>query len=974
MSALPPPPPSSPPPGPAPATGPAPAPAAAPKSPALPAAAPKGPTLPPADPQALMPYDDLFGGEDRPPEEAPNLTFNVAAAPLPPPPPAKGLPGAPKPPPPAVDVPGVVVGDDRPTWVPPADEPPDPILQSPIAPTPASVAPPAYVAPPPPKAKPKSISELMQTAGKSKEPEDGGRPSQPPQMWSAADAMSGKAAPPPAPAAPQATPPGQPPKARPKSISELMETAGKPKAPEDDGRPGAPQMWSAADAASGKSPQAPKAPPPAPRPPPPPPPITALPLEPLPPAAPQRSFDKIAPAPVRTPPPSAAEHRASRPIPLSMMTRDDDADFARAFASDDQDTVIASGHGHHSASPEADTVIAVAAPMSRAHGATPSMRLLGLLMTVLLALWIARLGAAPLFDVDEGAFAEATRELTVGHDWGSTTLNGVDRFDKPILIYWFQAVSLKMFGLNEFAVRLPSALCAFFWCLAVGQFGWRRFGPSVAIAAAGILATSLGPMLIGRAATADALLNLLLTLAALDLWRHLENGQDTPRRRAFAWIGLGLLAKGPVALLIPAAAAGIWLFANRDRSRLLRLVGDPKAWGLMVLVAAPWYVYAIARHGMAFVNGFLLHHNVERFTGSLEGHAGSLFYYLEILPAAMLPWTPLLVPIAMHLKARWNEPIGKFMLGWLGFVVVFFSLSGTKLPHYVLYGFTPLALLAAQELVGAKMRMRLALCVTMCALVAVGAASPWIAHTLSESTNDPLYKALMATAPPAPWVWVGVPVGLLVFALTIWVPNVRNYLSESDGAVAAGLLGAGWLVLAVLPWWGQTAQDPIRTLARTVPIAQMTLLDRQRVVQWRLHQPSVAFYLNQTAERADPKGGDWALTRLDRVKPDELAKLEVVQQVRGYALVRPAPAASEPLSRIGAEQTAAQAASEAASAQALALAAAKAASEAAEAASAAAAIVQAKLNPASAPGAASAAAPAPAPAPAPAAPPAKKSK
>jgi len=962
MSALPPPPPSSPPPGPAPAPAPATAPATGPSVPP-----------PPAEPPALMPYDDLFGGEERPPEAAPNLTFNVAAAPLPPPSPAK--PGAPRVPP-SVEVPGVVVGDDRPTWVPPSDEPPDPILQSPVTPTPASATPPAYVPPPAPKAKPKSISELMETVGKARQPEDDGRPSQPPQMWSAADAMSGKAAPAPVPVAPQATPPGQAPRPRPRTMSELMETAGKPKAPEGDGRPGEPQMWSAADAAAGKAPPVPPRPPaPAPRPAAPPP-VTALPLDPLPPPRPERSFDKIAPAPVRTPPPSAAEHQASRPIPLTMMTRDDEADYARAFASDDDDTVIASGH--HPASPEADTVIAVAAPMSRAHGATPSLRVLGLLMTVLLALWIARLGAAPLFDVDEGAFAEATRELTVGHDWGSTTLNGVDRFDKPILIYWFQAISLKVFGLNEFAVRLPSALAAFFWCLAIGQFAWRRFGPSVAIAAAGVLATSLGPMLIGRAATADALLNLLLTLSALDLWRHLENGQDTPRRRAFAWIGLGLLAKGPVALLIPAAAAALWLFTKRDRSRLQRLVSDWKAWALMAGIAAPWYAYAVARHGMAFVNGFLLHHNVERFTGSLEGHAGSLFYYLEILPATMLPWTPLLVPIAMHLKARWNEPIGRFLLGWLGFVLVFFSLSGTKLPHYVLYGFTPLALLAAQELVAAKIKMRLALCVSMCALVAIGAASPWIAHTLAQSTSDPLYKALMASAPPAPWVWVGVPVGLLVFALTIWVPNVRNYLSEADGAVAAGLLGAGWLVLAVLPWWGQTAQDPIRTLARTVPIAQMTLLDRQRVVQWRLHQPSVAFYLNQTAERADPKGGDWALTRLDRVKPDELAKLEVVQQVRGYALVRPAPAASEPLSRIGAERDAAQAASEAASAQALAVAAAKAASEAAEAASAAAAAVAAKLNAASAPGAASAAVPAPAPAPvpapAPAAPPAKKAK
>lgn len=954
MSALPPPPPSSPPPGPTPAPAPAPAPK-------------------PAAPPALMPYDDLFGGEERPPEAAPNLTFNVAAAPLPPPPPAKLPSGAPRPPAPPVEVPGVVVGDDRPAWVPPADEPPDPILQSPVAPAPASADKPAALPPPPPKAKPRSISELMETVGKSREPEDAGRPSQPPQMWSAADAMSGKAAP--APLASQASPPGQPPKPRPKSMSELMESAGKPRRDEADGRPGDPQMWSAADAAAGKAPPLPRAPAVAPRPAAPPP-VTELPTPPLPPAR-AATFDKIAPAPVRTPPPSAAEHRASRPIPLTMMTRDDEADYARAFASDDEDTVIASGH--HSASPEADTVIAVAAPMSRAHGSTPSLRLLGLLMTVLLALWIARLGAAPLFDVDEGAFAEATRELTVGHDWGSTTLNGVDRFDKPILIYWFQAISLKMFGLNEFAVRLPSALCAFFWCLALGQFAWRRFGPPVAIAAAGILATSLGPMLIGRAATADSLLNLLLTLAALDLWRHLENGQDGPRRRAFAWIGLGLLAKGPVALLIPAAAAGIWLAANRDRSRLQRLVSDWKAWALMVGIAAPWYIYAIARHGMAFIDGFLLHHNLQRFTGSLEGHAGSLFYYLEILPAAMMPWTPLLVPVAMHLKARWNEPIGRFLLGWLGFVVVFFSLSGTKLPHYVLYGFTPLMLLAAQELVGAGMKLRLALCVTILALVAFGAASPWIAHALAQSTHDPLYKALLASAPPAPWVWVAVPVGLLVFALTIWVPNVRNYLSEADGAVAAGLLGAGWLVLAVLPWWGQTAQDPIRTLARTVPIAQMTLLDRQRVVQWRLHQPSIAFYLNQTAERADPKGGDWALTRLDRVKPDELAKLEVVQQLRGYALVRPAPAASEPLSRIGAERDAAQAASEAASAQALAVAAAKAASEAAEAASAAAAAVAAKLNPASAPAAAAApppaaVAPAPAPTPAPAAPPAKKSR
>ncbi len=803
-----------------------------------------------------MPYDDLFGSGSAEPEAAPSLTFNVAAAPLPEPRRAPGAPAKPD-----LPAPGIVVSDERPGYVParPADEPPEPLLQSPIA---AAPAPAAFVPPPAP--------------------------------------------PPPA-----------------VSISELLEKIGSPLAPEAHVPP-SPTMWQASTAQLSKTPPAPPHAP-----------VAAPATPPRPAPAPAPSFRTIAPAPVRAapmPPPAATPALP----PSRPALPDDETDFAPPSAFDTLVMQHASAN-LQSAEPDADTVIAVAAPMRRAQAATPSLRLLGALMTLLLALWIARLGAAPLFDVDEGAFAEATRELVAGHDWGSTTLNGVDRFDKPILIYWLQAISLKTFGVNEFAVRLPSALCAFFWCMALGQFAWRRFGPQVAIAAAGILATSLLPMLIGRAATADSLLNLLLTLSTLDLWRHLENGQAAPRRRAFAWIGLGLLAKGPVALLIPAGAAGLWLLFGRDRSRLMRLVSDRWAWLLMAGIAAPWYAYALWRHGMAFVDGFLLHHNLQRFTGSLEGHAGSLFYYFELLPLAMMPWAPLLWPIALHVRTRWKEPLGRFLLLWLGFVLVFFSLSGTKLPHYVLYGFTPLMLLAAQELVAVRRGVRVALFLTILAGVLLGAASPWIAHSVSATTQDGLYRTLLSTAPAAPWIWLSVPIGLLVFALTIWIPNVRSYLSEADGALAAALLMAGWLVIAVLPWWAQTLQEPIRRLASTLPLAQLNLLDHQRLVQWKLHQPSIAYYLGQTVERREPAGGDWALTRVDRLTPSDLERLEVVEQVRGYALVRPASAASEPLARIGAANTAAEAASAAAVAAAAASAAAKLAEVAAAAASQAAA-------------------------------------
>src|SRR5574343_240224 len=99
-------------------------------------------------------------------------------------------------------------------------------------------------------------------------------------------------------------------------------------------------------------------------------------------------------------------------------------------------------------------------------------------------LYLLRLGAAPLFDVDEGAFAEATRELLASGDWGHTTLNGTDRFDKPIGVYWLQAIAVAVFGVNEWAVRLPSALATRGACLAMAAFVAPRLGWQAAVLAA----------------------------------------------------------------------------------------------------------------------------------------------------------------------------------------------------------------------------------------------------------------------------------------------------------------------------------------------------------------------------------------------------------------------------------------------------------------------------------------------------------
>ena len=107
----------------------------------------------------------------------------------------------------------------------------------------------------------------------------------------------------------------------------------------------------------------------------------------------------------------------------------------------------------------------------------PNLRSPMLAWWLLCLAYLASLGAAPLFDVDEGAFAEASREMLANHDWGHTTLNGADRFDKPILVYWLQAASMAVFGINEWAVRLPSALCALSTAWVVGLYGARAWGP-----------------------------------------------------------------------------------------------------------------------------------------------------------------------------------------------------------------------------------------------------------------------------------------------------------------------------------------------------------------------------------------------------------------------------------------------------------------------------------------------------------------
>lgn len=500
------------------------------------------------------------------------------------------------------------------------------------------------------------------------------------------------------------------------------------------------------------------------------------------------------------------------------------------------------------------------------------------LAIALLLLLLTGLGRAPLFDVDEGAFAQATREMLASGDWGHTTLNGADRFDKPIGVYWLQALSASVFGLNEFAVRLPSALATWGAAMALWGFVSPRWGRRAGALAAVIHATGFGTWAMAHAATADALLGLCLMLSALDLWRYLDNGQVDALRRLGIWVGLGLLVKGPVALLIPAASLFLVCLSERQWQPLWRALADGRAWLGMLLVALPWYLYAFWRHGQAFLDGFILRHNVERFTAPMEGHSGGWFYFLLVAPLLWMPWSPLLLAWWGKAGELWKDAGVRRATVWTLFVLVFFSLSGTKLPHYGLYAAPGIVIL----LVGALRRTREWLwwmcgsSVLLWHALMVCIPVVWMHWPhLAPSALAETFATTQSRIPLLPIVAVWY---LLAFALGVLKGRKMGWSPEFSVSLMA-MIHAGFMALSVWPWWANTLQGPVKTLA----IAARDLPGK--VAQVGGHWPSFAFYRQEPMVR-DPSDADMVLVPLRRASTSAYAQWPTAGRAQGMVLLR----------------------------------------------------------------------------------------
>jgi 4-amino-4-deoxy-L-arabinose transferase-like glycosyltransferase len=322
--------------------------------------------------------------------------------------------------------------------------------------------------------------------------------------------------------------------------------------------------------------------------------------------------------------------------------------------------------------------------------------ILALAFAWLLLVYLGQLWGYPLQDPDEGRYAEIPREMLASGDWLTPRLNYVVYFEKPPLLYWTVAASFAVMGQSEGVARLSAAIPAILTVLIIFLAGNRWFGRRAGLLGAGVLATTPLFYVLGQALTIDMLLTLLMTATLLAFRQAQEAARKTGWVLAVAALAaLGVLAKGPVALVLPGLVALCQLLLGRDWETLRALL-RPTTIAVFLIVVLPWFVL-VALANPEFLHFFFVREHFERFAADV-GHPEGPFYYIPILLAGPLPWTA--VAFGLGATKAGRAAFGEidpeqrnFLLIWAGSIIVFFTAASSKLPPYVLPAMPPLALL-----------------------------------------------------------------------------------------------------------------------------------------------------------------------------------------------------------------------------------------------------------------------------------------
>lgn len=326
--------------------------------------------------------------------------------------------------------------------------------------------------------------------------------------------------------------------------------------------------------------------------------------------------------------------------------------------------------------------------------------------------WLASVQVRPLLDPDEGRYAEIPREMLASGDWITPRLDALEYLEKPPLQYWATAIAYRVLGFSQGAARLWTVGLAFLCLPMVYAWTARLYGKRAGLAALAALAVSPLFVILGHLGLLDAGFTFWLTAMVLAFTRAQTEPVASRQERMWmlaAWLcaALAVLTKGIVVGVLAGGSLIIYTLLERDARPWRRMHWLPGV-ALFLLVAAPWFVL-VAERNPGFLQFFFIHEHFTRFLTTVHRHAEPWWFFLaELLVVGVLPWV---VPLARALPQAWQgEPAAdtaptrvaeaprfnplKFLLVFAAFTLVFFSLSGSKLPPYILPMLPPLAAVA----------------------------------------------------------------------------------------------------------------------------------------------------------------------------------------------------------------------------------------------------------------------------------------
>jgi 4-amino-4-deoxy-L-arabinose transferase-like glycosyltransferase len=445
-----------------------------------------------------------------------------------------------------------------------------------------------------------------------------------------------------------------------------------------------------------------------------------------------------------------------------------------------------------------------------------------------------------LVGADEPRYAQIAREMLARHDWVTPILYGKPWLEKPILLYWQAMLSYGVFGVSDWAARFPVACDATAMVFGI-YFFVRRFWRGWQLDAALITAFCAGVIGFGRAASTDMPLATTFTLGMLAWLTWHKTGHKLWLIAFYLMMGLAVLAKGPVAVVLAAGIILAYAVLRRDGRLVLRTLWLPGI-AAFLAVMLPWYI-AVQAATPEFFHVFVLEHNFARFGTNMFQHKQPFWYYLAVLPLAFVPWTVLGVAAFVSALKRWRQcddltlPIAL----WVLVPLVFFSLSESKLPGYILPAIPALPLLIAawrDRIARDGKRIGTALVVGHAAVASA---------LLTGILLAPHF--VLRLKPPGPAIGIAAGVGAIVFMLILLLVHRLGLGALRFATLIPVVLGLTFTIRFVAPTVDslQSARPVAERIAQLAPGATTVAgFDIRRETEYGL-----AFYRNSPVPRYD---------------------------------------------------------------------------------------------------------------------------